>query len=395
MRARIHVFVLSISLLASVCQADCPTADLTGDCFVDLEDLAVMSTWWMSECLDPNGCPDPNACDGADLVVSCQVDAADLLALAGRWLTGSGIPDEMVLLPGGAFQMGDSFEEGDSSELPVHVVTVSPFYISRYEITNGQYCDFLNSALGQGLITVTDGWVYKAGSGRRYLYCDTHATDSYSQIDYSGGVFSAQTKGDRNMADDPMVMVTWYGAVAYCNWRSQQEGRRPCYNLSTWVCGLSKNGYHLPTEAQWEYAARGGLSRKRFPWGNTISHSQANYYSSGLCSYDISPTEGFHPTWNDGIRPYTSPVGSFAPNGYGLYDMTGNVWEWCNDWYLRSYYSSSPQTDPTGSTSGTDRVLRGAAWRYGAQQCRMTFRGCDPPDSRCYEFGFRVSMGFD
>lgn len=388
--------LVSITLLVagSVCLAECPPADLTGDCYVDMKDLAVMAGWWMSTCLDPNACPDPNACDGADLVPSGQVDGADLLALVDVWLTGNRIPADMVVIPAGTFQMGDSFSEGDSDERPVHTVTLSSFYMSRCEITNGQYRDFLQSALSQGLVTVSGGVVYKAGSGTSYPYCDTHAADSDSQIVYSGGAFSVRTKGGRSMVNDPMVEVSWYGAVGYCNWRSQQEGRQPCYNLSTWVCDFGKNGYHLPTEAQWEYAARGGLSGKRFPWGNTITHSQANYYSSSSYSYDISPTRGYHPTWNDGIYPYTSPVGSFAPNGYGLYDMAGNVYEWCNDWYSSSYYSSSPSTSPTGPTSGTYRVLRGGSWGSIANYCRVADRGGGRPDRRDNVIGFRVSLDF-
>ncbi len=382
--------LVSITLLAAVpaCLADCPTADLTGDCYVDVQDLAVMAGWWMS------ACPDPNACDGTDLVPSGQVDGADLLALVDVWLTGNRIPADMVLIPAGTFQMGDSFDEGDydSDEQPVHTVTLSSFHMGRYEITNGQYCQFLNAVLSQGSISVIDDVVYKAGCGTSYPYCDTSRSSSFSQIAYSGGVFTVRTKGGRSMVNDPMVLVSWYGAVAYCNWRSQQEGRQPCYNLSTWACDFSKNGYHLPTEAQWEYAARGGLSGKRFPWGDTISHSQANYYSSSSYNYDIGPTRGYHPTWYDGTYPCTSPIGSFAPNGYGLYDMTGNVLEWCSDWYAPNYYFSSPHTNPTGTTSGTHRILRGGGWSTEASSCRVANRGCTLP-LKCFgNIGFRVSL---
>jgi formylglycine-generating enzyme required for sulfatase activity len=300
----------------------------------------------------------------------------------------------MVSIPGGTFQMGDSKGDGWSDELPLHTVTLSPFHMGRYDITNQQYCAFLESALSQGLIAVTSGVVYKAGSGTSYPYCDTNSSSSYSQISYSGGVFNVRTKGGRSMANDPMVHVSWYGSVAYCNWRSQQEGKEQCYNFSTWVCDFTKNGYHLPTEAQWEYAARGGLSGKRFPWGDTITHSQANYYSYSGYSYDLGgPPWGYHPTWSaDGITPYTSPVGSFAANGYGLYDMTGNVWQWCNDW--SGSYSSSPQTNPTGPTSGSYRVLRGGGWVYDADICRVSFRFNYDPFSRIYYYGFRVVMDF-
>jgi formylglycine-generating enzyme required for sulfatase activity len=297
----------------------------------------------------------------------------------------------MALIPAGTFQMGDSKGDGYADELPLHTVTLDSFYIGKYEVTNGQYCQYLNSALGQGLITVTSGLVYQAGSGTSYPYCDTSTSSSDSQIVYSDGVFSVGTKGGRDMSNDPMVQVSWYGSVAYCNWRSQQEGKEQCYDLSTWECDFTKHGYRLPTEAEWEYAARGGLSGKRFPWGDTITHSQANYYSNSSYSYDISPTRGYHPAWNDGVYPFTSPVGSFSANGYGLCDMTGNVWEWGNDWY--GSYSSSPQTNPTGPTSGSYRVLRGGSW-YGlvSYYCRVAFRGYYFPNVQNITYGFRVVL---
>ena len=198
------------------------------------------------------------------------------------------------------------------------------------------------------------------------------------------------------MSDDPMVQVSWYGSVAYCNWRSSEEGYESCYNLSTWDCNFSKHGYRLPTEAEWEYAARGGLSGKRFPWADpNITHSLANYYASpGSYTYDVSPTSGYHPTWNDGISyPYTAPGGSFSANGYGLYDMAGNVWEWCNDWYDSNYYDTSPYDNPTGPAGGPVRVLRGGGWYFDAYNCRVAIRlsYCAPND-RGNGGGFRVVL---
>jgi formylglycine-generating enzyme required for sulfatase activity len=258
------------------------------------------------------------------------------------------------------------------------------------EVTNAEYCEFLNSAIGSSVYVAGDV-VY--GSGNEQPYCDTHGSSSYSQIDYSGSSFTVRTKGGRDMSNDPMVQVSWYGAAAYCNWRSIQDGRQQCYNLSTWDCDFNNNGYHLPTEAQWEYAARGGLNGKRFPWGDTISHDLANYFSVDDHHYDISQTRGYHPDWNDGISPYTSPGGSFQANGYGLYDMSGNVKEWCNDWYDPDYYDISPQNNPTGPAAGNYRALRDNGWNGYSSGCRAAARSSEfYPYYRRHYWGFRIAV---
>jgi formylglycine-generating enzyme required for sulfatase activity len=359
--------------------------------WIDSDEFAMLGGYWGME-----GCIGNNPCAAADWCVDGKIDILDLVQVAKSWLSGEltryypPLPVDMVSIPGGTFQMGNSTNasEGNSNELPVHTVTVSSFAMGRYEITNGQYCEFLKSAYPSQL-KVVNGIVYASGdTANSFPYCDTSSYNSGSQISFSNNTFSVRTKGARDMSNDPMVCVSWYGSVAYCNWRSQQEGKQICYNLSTWTCDFTKKGYRLATEAEWEYAARGGLAGKRFPWGDTITHGQANYYSISYYSYDISPTREFHPAWNDGIYPYTSPVGSFAANGYGLYDMAGNAWEWCNDWY--GGYSASSQTGPTGPTIEPSRVLRGGNWFNLANYCRVALRNNDYPDYRYVLIGFRV-----
>jgi len=138
------------------------------------------------------------------------------------------------------------------------------------------------------------------------------------------------------------------------------------------------------------------LSAKRFPWSDpNISHSRANYYASpGSYPYDENPTSGYHPDYND-VKPYTAPVGSFSANGYGLYDMAGNVFEWCNDWYSSDYYDTSPYDNPKGPASGTYRVVRGGCWSRIARYCRVASRGLNflsLPGHRGNDGGFRIVL---
>jgi len=269
------------------------------------------------------------------------------------------VPEGMVLIPAGTFQMGDSLGEGDSDERPVHTVTVSAFYMDKYEVTKALWDDVYAWAIGHG--------------------------------------YSFDCAGGGKVANHPIHTVTWYDATKWCNARSEKEGRVPSYCTDAALTAVYKTGraapyvrwdwgYRLPTEAEWEYAARGGLSGRRFPWGDTISHSQANYFSWPY-SYDISPTRHYHPTYATGGGPYTSPVGSFEANGYGLYDMAGNVWEWCWDWH--DGYGSGSQTDPRGPAEGSNRVSRGGGWNYDAPQGRVTHRSDPRPDGGDDGHGFR------
>ncbi|RKX42991.1 MAG: hypothetical protein DRP64_08875 [Verrucomicrobia bacterium] len=298
-------------------------------------------------------------------------------------------PEGMALIPAGSFQMGDTFGEGYSSELPVHSVYVSGFYVGKYEVTNDEMVEVMQWAHDNGKLIVSSSSITNAqGNQQKLLDLD----DVGCRITWDGSTFGIKSEKGSGY---PCFEVSWYGSAAYCNYRSEMEERTPCYNLSDWSCDFSANGYRLPTEAEWEKAARGGLNGKRFDWGDTINHNYANYWANGSAyPYDTSPytTYTFHPSYADGDVPYSNPVGSFAPNGHGLYDMVGNMWEWCSDWYDGEYYASSPSSNPRGASTGLNRVMRGGCWAHNAKSCRSAGRlGGSPSDSR-YFIGFRAAL---
>ena len=171
--------------------------------------------------------------------------------------------------------------------------------------------------------------------------------------------------------------MTWYDAVEYCNALSEQEGLTPCYNLSDWSCDFSADGYRLPTEAEWEYAARGGMN-----W-------EDNYRYSGT-----TDNLGDYAWYYSNSGGQTHEVGTKGPNQLGINDMTGNVWEWCNDWYSSSYYGSSPSNNPTGPDSGSPRVERGGSWNGNASYCRVANRFYLNPGFSYYYIGFRVLRAY-
>ena len=280
------------------------------------------------------------------------------------------VPTGMALIPAGSFTMGNCMDpnEGFSYELPLHSVYVSGFYMDQYDVTYALWQQVHNWATNHG--------------------------------------YSFDSAGSGKAANHPVQRIDWYDCVKWCNARSEMEGRTPAYYTSaaqatvyrTGQVNVDNNsmnwnaGYRLPTEAEWEKAARGGASGQRFPWGNTVSWSQANYYGSmGGFAYDLATAIGYDPAFNDGVDPYTSPVNYFAPNGYGLYDMAGNVCQWCWDWY--GSYGSASQTDPRGPSSGSSRAVRGGSCYYSALVCRAADRydyngGSGPTVSNGY-MGFR------
>lgn len=273
------------------------------------------------------------------------------------------IPAGFARIPAGGFTMGNSVVEDDISDAPSHQVTLSAYYIARNLVTKTEWDAVRTWAVGNGYSDLA------AGSGKA--------------------------------GNHPVQTVSWWDCIKYCNARSQKEGLVPVYKVGGAVmktgttvpaADWNANGYRLPTEAEWEKAARGGLSGQRFPWGATISHTQANYFGSSDDTYDLSVVKNHHPTYATGGFPYTSPVESFAANGYGLKDMAGNVWQWCWDWY-GAYDTGSP-TDPRGVPSGMFRVIRGGSWDDYASSCRVAFRNSLTSDNSSDTFGFRVVRGY-
>lgn len=282
------------------------------------------------------------------------------------------VSSDMALVPSGAFNMGDAAAEGLACESPVHSVSVSDFYMARHEVTKLVWDDV-------------------------FLWATDHG-------------YTFDDPGVASQPNDPIQQVSWYDAVKWCNARSEKEGFPPAYFTdSNWTSVYRTGqvdiveasvlwqgaGYRLPTEAEWEKAARGGLDGKRFPFGDTITQAQADYWSTDFEAYDINGAPGPHPSAPD--FPNVLPVGHFLPTGFGLYDMAGNIWEWCWDYYGDSWYADSraSQADTHGPSSaswGGDRVYRGGSGVDIAWKSRVANRADAPPRFAMGHFGFRVVL---
>lgn len=274
----------------------------------------------------------------------------------------------------GTFTMGSDDGEGDPDEMPEHAPYISVFLVDTHEVTNIEYATALNLASDDSLIVLvahgSDVYVVaNNGGAERYIHLSDAITDS-------AGTFVVESGYENH----PVCQVSWYGAAAFCNWRSSMEGKTPCYDLTTWVCDFSATGYRLPTEAEWEKAARGDTDERTYPWGEAIDCSECNYWGDG-------------PTcirWTEDVD-CAGYLNGASP--WGAMQMAGNVWEWCNDWYSSSYYADSDATDPRGPSGGVQRVIRGGSWASRSGHVRCAGREADDPGKWLYDYGFRTVRG--
>jgi formylglycine-generating enzyme required for sulfatase activity len=253
---------------------------------------------------------------------------------------------KMSLVPAGKFFMG-SYDDDIKDIAPFHELYIDAFYMDVYEITNEQFVRFLNDLKPpEGIKNRRWEWVVI----RNDLETEERFTWWPAEIIYEDNKYVAL----EGFAKQPVLTVSWYAAEAYCKWA----------------------GKRLPTEAEWEKAARGGLKKKRFPWGDEI------------------PTGGivFGRVWTDNMAPApTGRVGNYYPNGYGLYDVAGNVWEWVSDWFNPNYYGRSPDSNPKGPNSGELKVLRGGAWHNMPMALRVAIRNTEYPLENGDAVGFRCA----
>lgn len=276
-----------------------------------------------------------------------------------------------ILIAGGDFEMGDAFDEGypADGEIPVHPVQIAAFALDATAVTNRQFAAFID---GTGYRTESECY---GSSPVFHLLAEADDTDIMGSSPNApwwldvGGADWAHPSGPAShwsqVPDHPVIHISWNDAQVYCAW----AGRR------------------LPTEAEWEFAARGGLVGQRYSWGNDLAPGGEH-----LCNI----WQGRFPDVNTGEDGHfgTSPVASFPPNGYGLHDMAGNTWEWCSDWFHPEYYQISPALAPMGPTSGQNRSLRGGSYLCHDSYCnryRVAARSAAPPDSASGNCSFRTA----
>ena len=318
-----------------------------------------------------------------------------LMVIVPLSISADPIPNEMALVPHGIFIMGDGDPSTYCGYFEREVTLTRSFYLGQHEVTNREYLEAVQWAYDQGYVYVIEPLTSLRdnldGSTEELLDLD----DEHCEIQFDGeGSFYLRESpsSDAQNAypdgydprDHPVKEVTWYGAVRYCDWLSLQlELPRAYEHMGDWSCNggdpYGAEGYRLPTDAEWEYAAQWDDERV-YPWGDeTWDCSLANFYD--------------HDGSGDPCIGWTSPVGSYpdAPEALGLSDMAGNMWEWCNDWFVCNSPDTSPVTDPTGPENGTYRVFRGGSWRTGGWDLRCSYRIGAVPQSDIEDYGFRVA----
>ncbi|GMA65133.1 formylglycine-generating enzyme family protein [Alicyclobacillus fastidiosus] len=281
--------------------------------------------------------------------------------------------EEMIYIPGGVFLMGTASEDGflADGEGPVRPVQLKPFYIDACTVTNQEFADFVDDT---GYVTEAEkyGWSFVF-----YQFVSAQTRKSAVKTAVQGtpwwwvveGAYWRQPEGPDSSVldrmDHPVTHVSWNDALAYCAWA----------------------GKRLPTEAEWEFAARGGLVQKTYPWGDELTPNGQHY-----CNI----WQGEFPRVNEGADGYfgTAPARSFPANGYGLYNVSGNVWEWCADWFSPHHPATGVQVDPKGPETGQSRVIRGGSYLCHASYCnryRVAARSSNTPDSSTGHMGFRCA----
>jgi formylglycine-generating enzyme required for sulfatase activity len=257
---------------------------------------------------------------------------------------------EFVYVPAGPFKMGDNFGDGESRERPVHTVEIDAFYIAKYETSNGDWRKFRDDPGYDDTKFWPEGRVVPKNQVPYWTDARNHGGATPNSDEY------------------PVLGVNWDSAVAYCNWLSAKTGKK----------------YRLPTEAEWEKAAR-GTDQRRFPWGNQIDHSTARYTTDG--AFETAMPVGYY----DGTKRGDVQTHSNA-SPYGAFDMGGNVMEWCQDWYSRTYYSVSPRKNPKGPATGAYRVVRGGSFFMDGLDLRSYARQAAWPSYQSHRMtGFRAA----
>jgi formylglycine-generating enzyme required for sulfatase activity len=290
-----------------------------------------------------------------------------------------GATEPMVLVKGGTFVMGDADHSGDPDERPTHEVTVDDFYVARCPVTRGDFREFVEST---GYLTTAE----TAGGYRVYVAAERklEVRDNESWRD----------PGYSQEEDHPVVGVSWFDAVRFCNWRSEREGLRPCYRIEEDMvrCDFTADGYRLPTEAEFEYALRCGGQTRKYPWGDGDPMVGGRPVAN-IKDETAHREEDWNKYWEgyDDGHVFTSPVDALAPNELGLHDMGGNVYQWCWDWFDESYYSCGVALNPRGPASGEKRSARSSGFGCPLNRARASNRGAAVPTNSFENTGFRLA----